>query len=130
VYASPDRIAHILEKLGKSKAAAYVREKLPKGNKPRSGDLGEILATQYIDECTEYDVPIRRLRWKDHREMAMRGDDVIGIGSAEVDLPIRFIKSETKSRLALSTAVVLEARLALNDNGGLVRLSPDADTRT
>ena len=26
-----------------------------------------------------YNAPIKRLRWKDHRNMAMRGEDVIGI---------------------------------------------------
>ena len=46
----------------------------------RSGDLGEIYATEWIDAHSGgYRAPIKRLRWKDHRNMAMRGDDVIGI---------------------------------------------------
>lgn len=118
-FASPERIAHILEKLGKPKAAAYLREKLPQTKTMRSGDLGEILATQYIDERTVYRTPIKRLRWKDHREMAMRGDDVIGITFPDGNVPIRFLKSEVKSRSALTTKVVQEARQSLDEYGGL-----------
>ncbi len=118
-YASPERIASILEKLGKHKVAAYLREKLPQTPKIRSGDLGEILATHYIDECTAYKAPIKRLRWKDHREMSMRGDDVIAIALPAVDARIKFLKSEAKSRASLSTNVVQQARQALNDGGGL-----------
>lgn len=118
-YASPERIAIILESLGKKKSAAYLREKLPQKPKIRSGDLGEILATQYIDECTAYKTPIKRLRWKDHREMSMRGDDVIGIAPPDRGTPVKFLKSEVKSRLYLATSVVEEARQALNDGGGL-----------
>ena len=118
-FASPERIAHILEKLGKPKAAAYLREKLPQAPKIRSGDLGEILATQYIDEQTVYRAPIKRLRWKDHREMAMRGDDVLGITLTDGDAPIMFLKSEVKSRAVLATNVVQEARQALDSCGGL-----------
>jgi Cap4 SAVED domain len=118
-YASPERVAAILDKLGKEKAAAYLREKLPQNPKIRSGDLGEILATQYIDDCTDYKAPIKRLRWKDHREMAMRGDDVIAIGLPTKTASLRLLKTEVKSRTSLSAKVVKEARLALNSGGGL-----------
>ena len=118
-YASPERIAAILDKFGKHKAAAYLRDKLPQNSKLRSGDLGEILATQYIDECTNYKAPIKRLRWKDHREMAMRGDDVIGIALPTTTASIKFLKSEVKSRKSLSPKVVEEARFVLDSGGGL-----------
>src|SRR5207245_8241596 len=52
---------------GYKKALAFIRNKLPVAKKVRSGDLGEILATEYIDQCTEFRVPIKRLRWKDDR---------------------------------------------------------------
>ena len=118
-FASEEQMSRILERLGKPKAAAYLREKLPQNTNIRSGDLGEILATQYIDECTEFNAPIRRLRWKDHREMAMRGDDVIAITFPTGNAEIQFLKSEVKSRVALATSVVEEAREALDSCGGL-----------
>ena len=69
-----------LARLGKPAAAALIQGKLPTNKAIRSGDLGEIYATEWIDAHSGgYRAPIKRLRWKDHRNMAMRGDDVIGI---------------------------------------------------
>jgi len=78
-YTSPEHLARIFRKLGKGAVADFLRTKLPTRPSLRSGDLGEIFATEYIDERTEFSAPVKRLRWRDHREMAMRGDDVIGM---------------------------------------------------
>jgi hypothetical protein len=117
-YASEEHIAGILQRLGKIAAASFIREKLPVSKSIRSGDLGEILATEYIGEETSYDVPIKRLRWKDHREMAMRGEDVIGI-EREATGRLRFLKTEAKSRANLAASVITEARAALDKDNGL-----------
>ena len=79
-YASEEQVARALARLGKPAAAALIESKLPTTKQIRSGDLGEIYATEWIDAHSGgYRAPIKRLRWKDHRNMAMRGDDVIGI---------------------------------------------------
>jgi Cap4 SAVED domain len=116
-YASEEHIARTLERLGKPAAAQVVREKLPTTKSIRSGDLGEILATEYIDEKTEYEAPIKRLRWKDHRNMALRGDDVIGMRLGEDAR--HFLKTEAKSRVNLAANVLAEARSALEKHNGL-----------
>lgn len=118
-YAAPARIADILKMFGKGKAAQYLRNKLPSLRRIRSGDLGEVLATEYIRGHTFYVVPINRLRWKDHRNMPLRGDDVIGISIAADDEALSFLKCEVKSRKSLSANVVKLAREALNANGGM-----------
>jgi hypothetical protein len=118
-YASEEHLAHVLERLGKGAAAEFVRQKLPESKAIRSGDLGEIFATEYIAENTSYEVPIKRLRWKDHRNMAMRGDDVIGIEQNPDNGRLKFLKSEAKSRAALAAGVVGDARAALEKDGGL-----------
>jgi hypothetical protein len=67
-------------RLGKTAAAALIQGKLPTTKQIRFGDLGEIYATEWIDAHSgSYRAPIKRLRWKDHRNMAMRGDDVIAM---------------------------------------------------
>ena len=76
-YADPVRIAQLLKKLGKEAAANYVEQKLPTKVTIRSGDLGEILCTAYVHEATPFNLGIKRLRWKDHRNMSMRGEDVL-----------------------------------------------------
>jgi len=64
---------------GFQEAVNVLKSRLPASKTARSGDFGEILATEYIDARMEYEVPIKRLRHKDDRNNAMRGDDVIGI---------------------------------------------------
>jgi hypothetical protein len=82
----------------------------------RSGDFGEILASEYIDQCTEYQVPIKRLRWKDDRNTTMRGNDVIAIQKHLKRW--RLLKAESKSRAALSEGVVGEAVEGLDKHAG------------
>jgi len=108
-YASEEHIARALERLGKQAAADFIRKKLPTSKSMRSGDLGEIFATEFIAEKTAYDVPIKKLRWKDHRNMALRGDDVIGI-LLTPEGRLQFLKAESKSRVNLSAAVLEKAR--------------------
>jgi hypothetical protein len=118
-YASTEKLSRIFEKLGKEAVANFLRTNLPTKTSLRSGDLGEILATEYIDERTEFSTPVKRLRWKDHREMAMRGDDVIGIIlPGEGERP-RFLKVEAKSEASLKTRTVEKARDSLDGDNGL-----------
>lgn len=118
-YAAPLHVAHVFERLGKEAAAEYLRQKLPTKPSLRSGDLGEIFATEYIGERMDFSAPVKRLRWRDHREMAMRGDDVIGLRPAANGRPINFLKVEAKSEAALTTRTVTKARGALEGDGGL-----------
>jgi len=122
-YAAEERVAQIFARLGKKRAAEYIRQKLPTSKSIRSGDLGEILGSEYIDDCTEYLVAVNRLRWKDHREMSMRGDDIIAIKTITGKKP-EFLKGEIKSRVTVSQPVISEARKALRKNNG--RPSPHA----
>lgn len=112
-YASEERVADIFKRLGKVKAAEYIQQKLPKAKSIRSGDLGEILATSYVTECMPYDIAVSKLRWKDHREMAMRGEDIIGVRIDPKSKNLKFLKGEVKSRALLSAIVLSEARATL-----------------
>jgi hypothetical protein len=108
-----------LARLGKPAAAALIQGKLPTTKGIRSGDLGEIYATEWIDSHSGYRAPIKRLRWKDHRNMAMRGDDVIGILQDAQTRRLHFLKTEAKSRATLTAQVLIEARTGLDKDGGL-----------
>jgi hypothetical protein len=114
----------LLKRLGKKKAAGHLEVQLPKSKKLRSGDLGEILATHYVSELTTYKHFIKRLRFKDHREMAMRGDDLVAVRSGGKGKPLEFLKAEVKSRKAISSAVLTKARQALRNDSN--RPSPHA----
>jgi hypothetical protein len=118
-YAAEEQIARILRRLGRPESAAFIEGKLPTTKAIRSGDLGEILGTEYIEAHTPYSVPIKRLRWKDHRNMAMRGDDVIGLIRDPATGRLSFLKTEAKSRVALAAGVLAEARNGLDKDSGL-----------
>ncbi len=118
-YAAEERIAAALARLGKAAAAQLITDLLSQTPQIRSGDLGEIYATEWIDAHSGYRAPIKRLRWKDHRNMAMRGDDVIGILQDAQTQRLYFLKTEAKSRAALTGQVLTEARASLDKDGGL-----------
>lgn len=119
-YAAEEQIARALARLGKLAAAALIEGKLPTTKNIRSGDLGEIYATEWIDSHSGgYHAPIKRLRWKDHRNMAMRGDDVIGLLLDPATQRLHFLKTEAKSRVALTSQVLTDARAGLDKDGGL-----------
>lgn len=117
-YAFPSRLADLLNKLGKPAAAAYLATKLPASKAIRSGDLGEILCNAYVLESTKFNLGIKRLRWKDHREMSMRGEDVLAF-NIDPKGALFILKAEVKSRAAMTTKVIGDARDALSYNSGL-----------
>jgi hypothetical protein len=122
-YERLERIAEDVDRLGYAAAAKILKAVLPQGAKARSGDLGEILATELVEEKTGFNVPIRRLRYKDGREMALRGDDFIGVGF-DGDDRLWLLKGESKSRKRLGKTTITEARTALNRHHG--RCTPDS----
>ena len=97
---------------------------MPQTPKGRSGDLGEILATELVEEEIGLRVPVRRLRYKDGRNMAMRGDDFIGVGYDEAGEKLWLLKGEAKRNRALGKATVTSARKVLNRDSG--RCTPDS----
>jgi hypothetical protein len=122
-YDTQERIADDIEALGYRGAAAILRTLLPQTRRARAGDLGEILAAQLTEERFDFQVPVRRMRYKDGREVPMRGDDFIGVAFAE-DGGLWLLKGEAKSRLRLDRTTVAQAREALVKDGG--RCTPHA----
>lgn len=118
-YLSEVGFSQAFKALDKDGVAALLEQILPRLKTTRSGELGEVFATEYIEEKTDFKVPIRRLRWKDARDMPMRGDDVIGIEIADNGTILRILKTEAKSRERLDSRTVKEARQALDGENGL-----------
>lgn len=121
-YDKLERIAVDVERLGYEVAAKILSEAMPQTRKGRSGDLGEILATELVEEEIGLRVPVRRLRYKDGRNMAMRGDDFIGAGYCDEKLWL--LKGEAKSNKNLGKLTVTSARKVLDRDNG--RCTPDS----
>ena len=107
---------NILRAGGFKKAAAIVANSLPDNKKTRSGDLGELLATEYVNSETSFVVPLKKLRWKSDRQMPMHGNDVIGVDTT--GRTVRVLKCESKSRAVFGNTVVEEAAKALDLHDG------------
>lgn len=116
-YDELDRIAEDIRELGFPGASAILAERFPRTARARSGELGEILATELVEEELGFEVPVRRLRYKDGREMALRGDDFIGARVDEAG-DLYLLKGEAKSRAALAATAIQEARTALSRDDG------------
>lgn len=114
-YADTTALALIAERYGKPGVASFLRDRLPTKKGARSGDMGEILATAYLDEEHGYVVGPSRLIDRDHQEWAMRGDDVLG-AKTDDGSELRLVKAEAKSRATLGEATVKAAREALSRN--------------
>lgn len=91
---------------------------LPTKKTIQSGDIGEILTRHYIDQETGFSTLMFKLRFKDHNEMAMRGDDVLAFQLNDDPTKIRFLKGESKSAQGLSTDVMNDARRGLDTHDG------------
>lgn len=110
-------IAEDVARLGYGGAAELLRTQLPRTAKARSGDLGEILAAELAEECADFCVPVRRLRHKDGREMALRGDDFIGV-AFDKDDKLWLLKGEAKSKKLLGKPTIVSARKVLCRDDG------------
>jgi hypothetical protein len=108
--------SNIVKAGGYEKSAAIIANSLPSNKKTRSGDLGELLATEYINAETNYVVPIKKLRWKSDRQMPMHGNDVIAVDMKAK--PVAVLKGECKSRAKFSKSVVEEAAESLDLHDG------------
>lgn len=89
------------------RAAQVVRDNLPTAKRVQSGDLGELFATEYVTHRTDFRVPLKRLRYKDDRDMPLRGDDLIGL--RQINNRTTVLKAEVKSRAAIYAGTIGEA---------------------
>lgn len=106
-----------IEKLGGFAMAKHVlKHRVPDEKKARSGMLGEILMSEYVQEKTDYSIPVRRLQYRETRDLAMRGND--GLGFRKAGSRFKVLKIEAKSRLKLATAHVTKAREGLAQHRG------------
>jgi hypothetical protein len=119
----------IAEMGGYEKSLEVIKNRAPVSKQIRSGDLGEILAAEYVDQATEFRVPLKRLRYRDDRAVAMRGDDIIGV-RLDPNGAHGILKGESKSRTKLDTSVVGQAGESLCRDKGRPKPATLAFTST
>ena len=70
-----------------------------------------------IESHPGFRIPVRRLRYEDGREIALHGDDVLGVNDDERERQL-LPKGESRSRRRLSNGVVTDARERLCTDDG------------
>jgi hypothetical protein len=107
----------VLKMGGYNKAAKTILNSLPTSKRTQSGDLGELVATEYVDAQTSFRVPLRKLRWKSDRQMPLHGNDVIAVETVKGGR-VRVLKGESKSAATVSAATVKGAAEGLDRHDG------------
>lgn len=107
----------VLKMGGYAKAATTLKNSLPTTKRGQSGDLGELIATEYIDAKTTFHVPIRKLRWKSDQKMPMHGNDVVGVEVRGTSIHV--LKCESKSREWFAPTHIAGAAKGLDGHDGL-----------
>ncbi|MBD1808859.1 DUF1837 domain-containing protein [Microcoleus sp. FACHB-SPT15] len=70
------------------------------------GTIGEAIATAYILSCTDYQIPIFKLRLAPNRKLAMHGDDLLGFQFKSDGTPKALLVLEAKNYQNPSQAVI------------------------
>ena len=118
-FLPPIRLADMFARLQRHEIAELIQNRLPESAQLQSGDLGEVLCTTFVREKTPFTQGIRRLQFKDHRNMSMRGDDMLGFNLNPVTGKLTVLKAESKSSATMPAATVSKAREALSGYGEL-----------
>ena len=71
------QVAECLDDLGFKATAAHLAQQLPSDHRTRMGNFGEVVASEHLRQRHGYDMPVFKLRYRDHLEMTMRGEDVV-----------------------------------------------------
>ena len=108
--------SNILKLGGYEKSAEVLKNSLPTNKRTQSGDMGELLATEYVNSQTDFTMPIKKLQWKSDRQMPMHGNDVLGLNYTTS--PRQILKCECKSRNQFGDNAVTEASDGLNQFDG------------
>ena len=116
-YITPERLAHLCDTIGYPSASKALRARLPTTKRARSGEIGEILTSEFLNAQPGPKVLVKRLRWKDGRNNPLRGDDIFACSSEAPDA-LRIVKGECKSAQSLSQSTLDDAVAKLKENDG------------
>jgi hypothetical protein len=107
------RINAALKRLGFEKAARYFSTLLPKEDKTRKGNFGEVIASEHLCQRYGYKMPVFKLRFMDTPKMPMRGEDIVAFKIEDNKIAAICI-GEAKTLEDYSTAKVIEAHERLD----------------
>ncbi len=103
------RIKGVLKRLGFVEAAKYFSSHLPRNDKTRKGNFGEVVASEHLRQRYGYKMPVFKLRFMDNPNVPMRGEDVVAFEIAENNKITAICIGEAKTLERYAQAKVKEA---------------------
>jgi len=76
-HIAPGAVAGVLRRRGFRKAAEILTGRLPADERTRTGNFGEVVASEHLRQRYGYEMPVFKLRYMDNPQMPMRGEDLI-----------------------------------------------------
>lgn len=110
----PDAYRAKLAHLGFPATGAAL-DRRPRSEKTRTGNFGEIIASEFLRQVRGYSIPVYRLRYNGNDESSPKGDDVLAFEFADRARGVKdtVIVAEVKVRGAFRSDAVDEAHEAL-----------------
>ena len=108
------RVADRLEALGHEEAARFFASELPRDNKTRKGNFGEVVASENLIQRQGYLMPVFKIRFRDSHDLPMRGEDIVAFEIDAENRIKRIIIGEAKATLKYSKSTVTKALERLN----------------
>lgn len=71
------RLADRLATLGYEGVAQFIKSELPRDDRTRKGNFGEIVASEHLIQRHGYTMPVFKIRFRDSYNMPMRGEDIV-----------------------------------------------------
>ena len=112
-FITPGRLAGLFFRSGRAEVAELIEIKIPTSPRIKLGDLSEVLCTTFVHECTPFKQGIKRLRWKDPRNMSMRDEDLLVFNPNQATGHLTVLKAELKIGTNMRSTTVNEACKAL-----------------
>ncbi|MGH8645383.1 MAG: Hachiman antiphage defense system protein HamA [Gammaproteobacteria bacterium] len=103
------RVADRLQALGHSAAAEFLREGLPRDDRTRKGNFGEVVASEHLIQRYGYTMPVFKLRYRDSN-LPMRGEDIVAFKIDHQQRISCVIIGEAKTVVRYSADTVRHAR--------------------
>ncbi len=101
-YFSRDDVIRWLRRFDLPKVAKLLQDRIPDaGTTVRTGDVAEMLAVDYAEKSLGLTVPIRKLRYRSARNVAMFGDDALGLEIIDGRLFILRVEAKNYSSFSL-----------------------------
>ncbi len=118
-------VATILRKHGFKKASRILSSQLPRNEKTRMGNFGEVVSSEHLRQRYGYAMPVFKLRYAENFQMATRGEDILGFELNEKKRILSICLGEAKALGDYRVSAVREAhdRLANAFNPFPVSLS-------